>query len=210
MNQVTLSFDNGPQPEVTHGVLDVLERHDVRATFFVVGRMLDRSAEARGAVERARAAGHRIGNHSYTHTTPLGDLGPDEARAEITRCQQSLGDLADPQRLFRPFGGGGRLGPHLFNAAAVETLVDGGYECVTWNSVPGDWKDADGWVAQAQRDCARLPWALVVLHDIPGACIDRLDEFITWLRGEGHELCQAFPEDCLPLRDGRMDPDLVR
>ncbi|MEK9722326.1 MAG: polysaccharide deacetylase family protein [Rhodospirillaceae bacterium] len=86
MNAVTLTFDNGPDAAVTPRVLDILAAHGVLATFFVVGERLAASAAARAAVERARAAGHWIGNHSFTHTTPLGQLGGDAARDEIERA----------------------------------------------------------------------------------------------------------------------------
>jgi len=203
MNRVTLSFDNGPEPEITHAVLDLLDRHGVPASFFVIGQKLDASPDARAAAERAHAAGHWIGNHSYTHATPLGRIDPPEAAAEeILKTQRSLGPLARPDKLFRPFGGGGELGPHLLNAVAAETLKAGGFTCVTWNSVPRDWDDPAGWPARARADCRRLDWALVVLHDIPGACLDELDGFLTWLRQENFEIRQDFPDDCLDLLTG--------
>ncbi|MEK9722327.1 MAG: hypothetical protein VW405_02425 [Rhodospirillaceae bacterium] len=80
---------------------------------------------------------------------------------------------------------------------------------MTWNSIPRDWQDSAGWVPRAQADCARLDWALVVLHDIPGACADGLDAFLTWLKAEGYAIRQDFPDDCLPLRNGRINPALV-
>ncbi len=122
MRKVTLTFDNGPTPSVTHRVLDVLGRHGISATFFVVGRKLDDPA-AREAAERAHAAEHWIGNHSFTHEVPLGRM-PDAAAsvAEIARAQGAIGALAHPRRFFRPFGGGGALGPHLLSRAAFDPV----------------------------------------------------------------------------------------
>ena len=54
-----------------------------------------------------------------------------------------------------------------------------------------------------------MPWALIVLHDIPGACLGHLDGFLSWLKGEGYGIRREFPDDCLPLREGRIDPTMV-
>src|SRR6185295_9075586 len=68
---VTLTFDNGPEPDVTPRVLDILKAHDIRTTFFVIGEKLADPARRRLAV-RAHDEGHWIGNHTFTHTVPLG------------------------------------------------------------------------------------------------------------------------------------------
>src|SRR5689334_3169087 len=107
MFDLTLSFDNGPEPEITPAVLNVLARRGVRATFFVIGQTPADPAR-RALAERTAAEGHWIGNHSYTHSLPLGlRKEPDIAEHEIGRTQELMGSLAHPKRWFRPFGGGG-------------------------------------------------------------------------------------------------------
>ena len=69
--KLSLSFDNGPFPEVTPGVLDALARADAKATFFVVGRDAQDPAR-RPLLEAIHAAGHRIGNHTWSHRVELG------------------------------------------------------------------------------------------------------------------------------------------
>src|SRR5271163_3929269 len=113
MGEVALSFDNGPDPEVTPMVLDVLARRGVRSSFFVLGMHLE-SRERLKLAERAAAEGHRIGNHSFTHRVPLGlDPAPEAVEREIGATERVLGTLAQNPKLFRPFGGGGKIGPHL-------------------------------------------------------------------------------------------------
>src|SRR5262245_4737842 len=120
MRRVTLSFDNGPFPEVTPGVLDVLRGAGVTATFFVCGRDVADPAR-RALVTRAKSAGHRIGNHTLTHTVELGTTAdPEVVRREIGGAQDALDELTDGDRLFRPYGAGGVLGPRLFSRAAVD------------------------------------------------------------------------------------------
>jgi peptidoglycan/xylan/chitin deacetylase (PgdA/CDA1 family) len=175
----------------------VLAARGVRATFFVVGEQL---RAHRALAERAHAEGHWIGNHTLTHPRPLGEAGEDTAR-EIEVAQAELGPLAHPDRLFRPSGEGGELEPGLLSAAAVDALVAGGYTCVLWNAVPGDWHDPDGWVERALEQCAALDWALLVLHDVHDAAAARLDEFLARVDAGFR---QDFPPACVPIRRGRV------
>jgi peptidoglycan/xylan/chitin deacetylase (PgdA/CDA1 family) len=175
----------------------------VRATFFVLGDKL-RDGARRAACERARGEGHWIGNHTFHHTLPLGlSPDPDIAAEEIGRAQELLAGLADERRLFRPSGGGGKLGPHLLSRAALDYLIAGQYTCVLWNMVPGDWQNPRGWVEPALEQCRALDWALLVLHDLPTGAMDRLERFIGAARDGGANFVQDFPPDCVPLVRGR-------
>ncbi|MGG5887567.1 polysaccharide deacetylase family protein [Falsiroseomonas sp. HC035] len=200
--EVTLSFDNGPEPEVTPHVLDVLARRRIQASFFVIGSKL--ADPVRYALaERAGAEGHWIGNHSYTHAGPLGDrrdLG--HAESEIGRTQALLGPLSHPDRLFRPVGGGGRLGPHLLSVEARDHLQAHRHTVVLWSAVPGDWRDPDGWPDIALAQCLAQPRPLLVLHDLPGGAMRHLDTFLGRLVEAGATFRQDFPEDCVAMRRG--------
>jgi peptidoglycan/xylan/chitin deacetylase (PgdA/CDA1 family) len=204
VRRLTLSFDNGPFADVTPGVLDVLASFGLPATFFVCGKDV-RDPARRAIVERARAAGHRVGNHTLTHTVELGtadDLAV--ARREIGEAQDALGDLASPGRLFRPYGGGGVLGPRLLSPSAVRYLCDGGYTCVLWNSVPRDWEDPAGWPARALADAARQDWTVLVLHDVPTGAMAALPRFLESALGAGAAVEADFPPELVPIRAGRI------
>ncbi len=207
MRRVTLSFDNGPDPAVTPFVLDVLAKHGIKTTFFVVGNKVD---GARAAAERAHSEGHWIGNHTWSHSKPFRERG-DAAfvRDEIEKTQTAIGALARPERLFRPYGGGGRLDGAL-NQVAADHLAMGGYTCVLWNSVPGDWKDQETWPDTALRQAESLDWPLVVLHDIHPIAMRHLDGFIGALKDRGFAFEQDFPPDCVALRRGRPTEILSR
>jgi peptidoglycan/xylan/chitin deacetylase (PgdA/CDA1 family) len=198
--RVSLSFDNGPEPGVTEGVLDQLARFAIKATFFVIGRKLQ-SAEARRLLDRALAEGHRLGNHTYSHSIPLGALGSAAAIEEIAATERLLEQRA-PERLFRPYGVEGRIGPHLLNQAAAAHLVAGGFTCVLWNAVPGDWKDPQGWVETAMLMCKAQAFSLVVLHDLPTGAMAHLPRFLDRLQEWGATFTQEFPEECMPIRAG--------
>ncbi|MBS7700310.1 MULTISPECIES: polysaccharide deacetylase family protein [unclassified Chelatococcus] len=200
MRPITLTFDNGPDPEVTPGVLDTLRRHGISATFFVVGNRL---ADARAVSERAHDEGHWIGNHTWSHSLPFRERSDDAfVRAEIDDTQAVIGDLAHPDRLFRPYGGQGRLDGALTSNAAAH-LEKGGFTCVLWNAVPGDFKDYDGWPATALAQVEPLAWPLVVLHDVHAAAMRHLDRFLGTLKDRGFSFEQAFPPDCVAIARGR-------
>jgi peptidoglycan-N-acetylglucosamine deacetylase len=209
MGRVTLTFDNGPSEEITPHVLAVLARHNVKASFFVVGERL-RRPELRRQAQRAHDAGHWIGNHSMTHTIPLGqDPRPDAAEREIGAAQMLIGPLSHPDRLFRPFGGGGHLDHRLMNRAVRDYLIEREFTCVLWNVIPRDWDDPEGWGERALQACAAEEEALIVLHDHLPAAVAKLDSFIRELRDAGHTIVQDFPRACVPIVRGAVVRDLA-
>jgi peptidoglycan/xylan/chitin deacetylase (PgdA/CDA1 family) len=200
---VTLSFDNGPEPNVTPGVLDTLARHSIKASFFVMGRKVG-TPEGRALATRASAEGHWIGNHTYSHTQPLGELDRASAVREFEQAEESLAWLNQTPRLFRPYGRAGKLGRHLLHPAVVERLVSGKYSCVLWNCVPQDWRDPEGWITTALRQCRSKDWSLIVLHDQPTGAMKHLDRFLTLLKESNIPIVQEYPDDCVPMREGRI------
>jgi len=201
---VTLTFDNGPEPAVTPRVLDILGNAGIMATFFMLGSKLA-DPERRGIAKRAHAEGHWIGNHTMTHSTPLGRVSdPARVITEIMDTQGLIAELAHPDRLFRPFGGGGELGTHLLNEAAVEVLKNEKMTCVLWNAIPRDWEDPRGWAEVALAQCLAQPWTLLVLHDLPTGAMGRLKIFIDRVLDHGGRFRQDFPPECVPIRRGAV------
>lgn len=201
--ELTVTFDNGPEPSVTPVVLDVLARHGILSTFFVIAnKLLD--PQARACAERAHAEGHWIGNHTWTHTRPLGEQpGEDAAKLEIGRAQTEIGSLSHRPPLFRPTGGGGNLDRRLLSPEAAAMLQAGGYSCVLWNAVPRDWENPDGWVDTALAQLANQPWTLMVLHDLPTGAMRHLDRFLSQVSRRGWRFRQDFPPACMPITAGK-------
>src|SRR5215469_7508117 len=96
MATVTLTFDNGPDPAVTPGVLDCLAAHGIKSTFFVLGERVSDAARAPLA-RRALDEGHRVGNHTFSHSTPLGELSREAALNEFDRTEAALDLLQGPR-----------------------------------------------------------------------------------------------------------------
>ncbi len=84
---VALTFDDGPDPEVTPRVLDLLDRHGARATFFCIGERVERYADLAGEIA---LRGHRIENHTHRHLNRFAMLGPGGIAREIDRAQEAI------------------------------------------------------------------------------------------------------------------------
>ena len=159
---------------------------------------------------RALAAGHRIGNHTFSHRRPLGLLTAEEAREEFDRTTRAIAAVGETRRVFRPYGGGGRIGPHLLQASVVERMIAEKYTCVVWNVVPGDWRDPDGWLERAKGQVECRNWSLVVLHDIHARAMGHLEDFLRHLEAEKFEFREDFPPESTPIVDGRVTMGLER
>lgn len=210
MSNLSLTFDNGPSRSVTPKVLDSLGKRGIPATFFAVGQNLMDSA-CQAIAKRALAEGHRLGNHTFTHSLPLGlSSDPNIVDTEVAAMDRLIRDLGETARLFRPFGGGGHLDQRLLRADVVTYLTDNAYSCILWNAVPGDWADPEGWPERAAEQCLGQDWAVLVLHDIPTGAMDRLDVFLDDMLARGVCFRADFPDHCVPIRDGRITAPLDR
>ncbi len=156
--RLALTFDDGPDPDFTPRVLDLLGREGVRGTFFLVG---ERAARAPGVVRAIAAAGHEIGNHTWSHTN-LWTCGPRRTESEIRRSHETLADLSGRvPALFRPPWG-------AVNAAMFPALRRVGARCVFWSIQPEGLRPIDA-RTQAARVVRRAhPGAIVDLHDAEG------------------------------------------
>ena len=81
------------------------------------------------------------------------------------------------------------------------------YTVALWNNVPGDWHDV-GWVETCLATLANHDWSVVVLHDIAGACLPRLPEFLDRLRDLEADITLELPIDCSPIIAGRPTTSL--
>jgi peptidoglycan/xylan/chitin deacetylase (PgdA/CDA1 family) len=127
--QLALTYDDGPNDPHTFRLLDVLAKHDVEATFFLIGRFVEQRPDIAREVAKA---GHAIGNHTFTHPNLI-FVNNRETRSELERCTRAIEDaLGQTPRLFRPPFGGRRPG----TLAIPRSL---GLEPIMWNITGYDW-----------------------------------------------------------------------
>ena len=149
---VALTFDDGPDPEWTPRLLEILERHDARGTFFMIGEQAVRHPDV---VARVAAGGHAIGNHSWDHVSfPL--LSRQQRLEQLRRCAEALGNHSG--RMFRPPYG------HQDNRSRFD-LAMAGYDVVTWSVLEPDWLDRDAESIAAGIVKKVHPGSIVLLHD---------------------------------------------
>ena len=129
-DEAALTYDDGPNDVATDALLEVLARHNARATFFMIGSFVLQRPEI---VRRVHAAGHLIGNHTQTHPW-LSFQSASAIREQLRACNHALEDaIGAPIRYFRPPHGARR--PAVFRAA--EEL---GLKLVQWNTMGYDWQ----------------------------------------------------------------------
>lgn len=101
--QIALTFDDGPDPVVTPQILDILNKHRAKATFFCIGHLAEQHPEL---IKRMVCEGHQVENHSYSHSATFAFHGPKGISREISRAQESLSHLSGrAPRFFRPIAG---------------------------------------------------------------------------------------------------------
>lgn len=161
--KVALTFDDGPNPEHTRGVLDILDKHSIRGTFFVLGSNIERNpAVFRDIVD----AGHEIGIHGYTHTH-------DDLSAQTRRTLEIVSRFGVTSTLFRP--------PHgILEASTGLWMLRHGISVVFWSVDARDSLRHERKTAADSHDSFDRIGAgdIVLLHDDNPLCAVDLNEII--------------------------------
>jgi peptidoglycan/xylan/chitin deacetylase (PgdA/CDA1 family) len=196
---VALTFDDGPASE-TERILDVLDRSGATATFFMVGRQVERSPHI---ARRVVASGHTVGNHSYSHPIYLYRSARETYR-ELARTQEILTDVTGVQPSWSRPPCGVRSRAYF---AAARTL---GLQTVQWTVAGFDWqRRSPGWIAKYVVDRATAG-SIVLLHDGDSSgkedrqrTVAAVPLIIDGLAGRGlrvSPLASLMPQDLRPLK----------
>lgn len=153
--QIALTYDDGPNDPHTLKLLDVLARHKVQATFFMIGRYVRQRPDIVRAVAQA---GHVIGNHTFTHPLLIFKSAA-ETRSQLVECRQALTDaIGEHSNLFRPPFGGRR-------PATLRIARELGLETVMWNVTGYDWNAPPASVIEAKVVRQMRGGDVILLHD---------------------------------------------
>jgi len=154
--ELALTFDDGPNDPYTFHLLEVLAKHEVRATFFMIGRYVKQRPEIAAAVARQ---GHVIGNHTSTHPNLIFRT-PGQVRSEIAACEQALEDAVEGNHapLFRPPWG-------ARTPVVLRTVRQLGMTPVLWSVTGFDWNA--GSAADIKHEVTRQVRGgdVLLLHD---------------------------------------------
>lgn len=184
-----LTFDDGPSKQITPLILDILQDYDIKATFFVIGKMANLNPDI---IKRIHDEGHSIGHHSYSHRYSYIYKNTDNFLGELNSTEKVLKNILGEEfetRLLRLPGGSFEKYKHKFLEAAIEA----GYKNYDWNSLNGD---AEGIDLSKDRLINRLKATtkgkkeiIVLMHDIDSkkTTVDALPDIIDYLINEGYE-----------------------
>lgn len=193
--EVWLTIDDGPDPATTPALLEILDRHQAKAGFFLIGT---KAAKHPDLVREIARRGHLIGNHSQTHpASHFWTLRPHRMWVEVAGCQQTLtGILGTPPVWFRP-----PVGHHnMFLAAPLRAL---GLTMAMWSCRGFDGVVKNPEVILRLVALSLKPGAIVLLHDGPPMCKQVLEGTLTLIRQRG--LQAALPR---PLHPPTPSPNL--
>ena len=150
---VALSFDDGPHPVFTLQVLQILERHNATATFFLIG---DRALRHPEVVAQIKAAGHEVANHYFSNGSILGHSGAKFAGG-LKQTEEAIG-ITTGTKLFRPPGGVAR-------SSQLRLAQADGYKCVLGCAYPHDPMHPPVWYIRWLIEKNLAPGAIIILHD---------------------------------------------
>ncbi len=150
---VALSFDDGPHPTFTPQVLEILERQDAKATFFLIGERVLRHADI---LARIKAGGHEVGNH-YVGNAPTLDHSDAEFVRNLEQTERALG-VSEGVKFFRPPGG-------VAWSRQIKLAREHGYTCVLGCAYPHDPMHPPVWYIRRLVEKNLVPGAIVILHD---------------------------------------------
>ena len=204
---VALTFDDGPTPQWTPAILDILKAKGVKATFFVVGSEAERHPEI---VRRIVAEGHEIGNHSFTHPN-LAEAPPALIRLELNATQRLIESLTGRSTtLFRPPYNADSRPSTTEELVPIKVAQSLGYMTILENVDPKDWQKPDKNQLLA-RVKAELPRGnIILLHDGGGdrsATVAALPALLDYLKERGNR--PVLISDLLGLDEEKVMPTVT-
>lgn len=182
-----LTFDDGPSKNVTPAILDILKEYDIKATFFVVGYMVEKHPEI---LERIYEEGHTIGNHSYSHRYSYIYKNSKNFMDDISRAdnllKKVLGEDFESKLLRFPGGSHG-----AYKRPMIKAAEKAGYFIYDWNALNGD---AEGlnlkntYLKNRLKETTKnKKKAIILMHDIDSktGTLETLEENIDYLISQG-------------------------
>lgn len=178
-NYVALTFDDGPSPSLTPRVLDILKQNNAKATFFVVGRSVEKNKDI---LARAVAEGHEIGSHTWNHikmTTSSTARVIDEMDRSCAAIKNATGIA--PKVMRPPYG--------AVNASIVSLMKSRyGMPTIMWDVDTRDWQHPGVSVVINRAVGKARPGSIILLHDIHESTLQAVEGIVTGLQARGFRI----------------------
>jgi peptidoglycan-N-acetylglucosamine deacetylase len=183
-----LTFDDGPTKDITSEILDILKQKQVKATFFVIGRMVESNKEI---LLREKEEGHAIANHSFSHDYKYLYADPNNFVEDINRADAELKSILEGynSKLIRFPGGSFGKEREIYRQA----IIDAGYHYIDWNSLNGDAEGKGNWpveklIQNIKATSAGKNKLVILMHDAPlkMTTVQALPQIIEYLKSQGY------------------------
>lgn len=172
-NQIAITFDDGPHPDFTPKVLDVLQQHRAKATFFCIGQQVEKHPEI---LKRIITEGHLIGNHTYSHSKSFGFFSTDQVISELKKTKQIIHDLIGKEmKLYRPA------------FAVTNPMIEKAVEQLQLNSIGWNIRSLDTTSRSEKMILKRITAKLskgniILLHDTSEKTVNVLEQLLLFLK----------------------------
>ena len=172
---IALTFDDGPGP-YTAQLLDILDQHGAKATFFLIGSKVSAQADV---LRRMHSRGHQLGNHSWSHPE-LPKLPVDQIAGEIDRTNEAIRQATGvkPSILRPPYG--------AVNSAVLEQLRLRGMSSILWSVDTRDWADRNSDIVCSRAVAGAHPGAIILMHDIHQTSVNAVPCILNALKQQGY------------------------
>ena len=172
---IALTFDDGPGP-YTAQLLDILDQHGAKATFFLIGSKVSAQADV---LRRMHARGHQLGNHSWSHPE-LPKLPVDQIAGEIDRTNDAIKQATGvtPTVMRPPYG--------AVNSAVLEQLRLRGMSSILWSVDTRDWADRNSQIVCSRAVAGAHPGAIILMHDIHQTSVGAVPCILSALKQQGY------------------------
>lgn len=175
---IAMTFDDGPHPQNTSRLLDMLSKRNIKATFYVIGGNVERYPHI---ARRIVAEGHEIGNHTYTHRK-LTSLSSSEVRKEMQRTQDAIARATGvkPRTMRPPYGA-------LRADQRVTIMQEFGYPTILWSVDPRDWQRPGPSVVTSRILAGAGNGAIILAHDLHAPTVDAMPATFDKLLSRGYK-----------------------
>lgn len=176
---VALTFDDGPSDQ-TPQILDILQKYNVKATFFVLGK---KAHDHPDIIKRQIDEGHQVGYHGWNHTA-FNRLRPEQIHDELNRTDEIFRANNYTSRVARPPYG-------TLNQKSIDVLRDRNQDIILWSVDPRDWDVKDAEQIYNRVITASHNGAIILLHDIYPSTADAVEPIINYFQNNGFYLVTA-------------------
>jgi len=176
LKEIALTFDDGPVPSTTPKILQVLDKEGVKATFFVVGKMVEKYPSL---LKEIWEKGHDVGNHTYSHPD-LTKLSKQDIQKELDKTRILIKKTTGKDMyLFRPPGG-------RYDNKVIVTTTLTGYKMILWTDYPEDYGCLSSRLIYEKAISKAEEEGIILLHNGLDATLEVLPRIISQLRKEGY------------------------